>query len=108
MGSLSVAGITGDYGKISLGLGLAALVVALWNHKQRHVGVSVLVSILGAAVAGLTGWKIYDLAQVFDDPEFLAFASPSGGIYLSLLGGLAVVVSAFWTGILSRANERAY
>ena len=106
MGCPNEYGIAVVPGKISLGLGLAVLVVALWNRKRHEVGLSALVFILGAAVVGLIWWEIYEF-ELVKGPEFWLYASPGVGSTLSPLGGLAVVASAFWTGILSRANERA-
>ena len=96
IGSLSVSGMEGD-GKYTLAAGVVAFMAVIWTHFQRHLGGSILAALLGGAVAGRMLWAIADFESLTNDPELALLASLGAGIYVGLLGGIALVAGGLWS-----------
>ena len=98
-GSVSWSGMEGD-GRITLVLSIIVFVILVWTHMKRDIGLSVIAFLLGAAITATMIWKIVRLEALIAETELIGLASVGTGIYLSLIGGIAIIASACWLAYL--------
>jgi hypothetical protein len=93
-GTISVAGTNGD-GKITLGVGLAIVLVSILELTGTS-GVRILNIVIGVVAAGI---GVLDYANVSDRiagaSSDVAQAAVGVGLYAVIAGGIAVIVGGF-------------
>jgi len=93
-GIFSVAGTDGD-GVITLILFIIFGLIGLWLSRQGEptvaTGVKVLLIILMAVVVVIA---VYDIANISSEGDSFIKVSPGGGLYLTLISGIAGLVIA--------------
>ena len=93
-GIFSVAGTDGD-GVITLILFIVFGLIGLWLSRQGDpnvaMGVKVLSIILMAVVVVIA---VYDIANISSDGDSFIKVSPGGGLYLTLISGIAGLIVA--------------
>ncbi|MFH1218479.1 MAG: hypothetical protein V1679_01405 [Candidatus Peregrinibacteria bacterium] len=95
MGFLSVSGFSGD-GRITLAAGVIAIILILL--KKVPLWISIILGIVGLAVGGFDYYGISsaanELGAVDAENPFAALmtASIGEGLYLTILGGLGLIV----------------
>lgn len=107
-GIFSVAGTDGD-GVITLILFIVFGLIGLWLGRQGDpnvaMGVKVLSIVLMAVVVVIA---VYDIANISSEGDSFIKVSPGGGLYLTLISGIAgLIVAARLTRTASSSTTAA-
>lgn len=103
IGPFSVDGIDTDDGKLYLVLalctcGVVAVLLVKWFLQGLAVATTVL-GVIGAAFA------ILEMATVGDDSEAIFEVSVGAGLYVNLIGSVALTAGAIWALAASRTRQ---
>lgn len=108
-GDLAIPGTDTADGKLVVGLAFAALVVIVAFRFTRRRWLSIVALLLGAVIAA-TG--VADTVNAENNAPELArelrpvYFSVGAGLYVSILGGLALVASAAYLAVTARRGPR--
>lgn len=104
LGQTSLSGTDGD-GVITFTLGVVAAFLLLWTHFRPSLIRGVIIAVIGGLVVLIMMQKITDIGALIADANLADQASIGIGIYVSLLGGIAMLAGAIAIAVISRAMK---